>query len=80
MTWRGEQGDQSMQSDNPDAALVARLAPRLRALHEANGGDWAGTLRDALTLLRQTHTVDPHDSSTAGPDGAETPDAPREDD
>ena len=69
-----------MQPDSSDATLAARLAPRLRALHEANSGDWAATLRDALALLRQTHTVDPHDRSTAGPDGTETPDTPREDD
>jgi hypothetical protein len=69
-----------MQPDEPDVALVARLAPRLRALHEANGGDWAGTLRDALALLRQTHSVEPRDGSMAGQHDAETSDTPREDD
>ena len=69
-----------MPSDDPDATLVARLAPRLRALHEANGGDWAGTLRDALALLRQTHTVDPRDGLMASRHDAETSDTPREDD
>ena len=69
-----------MQSNDTDVDLVARLAPRLRALHETNGGDWAGTLRDALALLRQTHTVDPRDGSIAGQHGAETSDTPREDD
>ncbi|MXP66096.1 hypothetical protein E0493_22385 [Roseomonas sp. M0104] len=62
-------------SDATHAALVARLAPRLRALHEANGRDWAGTVRDALALLQETHRVEPRD----GP-GADTPDSPREDD
>ncbi|TCZ61107.1 hypothetical protein [Roseicella aquatilis] len=67
-----------MNPDSADAALVARLAPRLRALHEANGGDWSGTMRDALTLMRETHRVEPHDALGAGrPD---TPDTPREDD
>ena len=67
-----------MDPDDKDPALVARLAPRLRALHEANGGDWAGTLRDALALTRETHRVEPHDAPGAGhPD---TPDTPREDD
>ena len=65
-----------MNSDDADAALVARLAPRLRALHEANGGDWADTVRDALALLRETHTVAPRDAA-GSPD---TPDTPREDD
>jgi hypothetical protein len=69
-----------MNSNDAEADLVARLAPRLQALHEANGGDWAGTLRDALALLRQTHQVDRHDGTGAGHDGADTPDAPREDD
>ena len=69
-----------MQPDDTDVALVARLAPRLRALHEANGGDWTGTLRDALALLRQTHTVDPRDGSMASRHDAETSDTPREDD
>ncbi|MDJ0389171.1 hypothetical protein QMO56_13705 [Roseomonas sp. E05] len=69
-----------MDLDNTDTALVARLAPRLRALHEANGDDWAGMARDALALLRETHRVDPRDSSGAGPSGTDTPDIPREDD
>jgi hypothetical protein len=69
-----------MQTDKADAALVTRLAPRLQALHEQNGGDWAGTVRDALALLRQTHLVDPRDGSGAGQVVAETPDTPREDD
>lgn len=34
-------------------ALVAPLAPRLQALHEANGGGWSGTMRDALALLQE---------------------------
>jgi hypothetical protein len=80
-----EQGDRPMNPDDADAALVARLAPRLCALHEANGGDWAGTVRDALALLRQPPRVDPHDGtprdgSGAEQDGTDTLDAPREDD
>jgi hypothetical protein len=67
-----------MNTDDPDAALVARLAPRLRALHEANGGDWSGTMRDALALMRETHMVEPH--SGAGAVHPDTPDTPREDD
>ena len=67
-----------MNPDDADAALVARLAPRLRALHEANGGDWAGTLRDALALMRETYRIEPRDGPDAGhPDTADTP---REDD
>jgi hypothetical protein len=67
-----------MDPNDADAALVARLAPRMRALHEANGGDWAGTVRDALALVRETHRVEPHGRSGAGhPD---TPDTPRDDD
>jgi hypothetical protein len=67
-----------MDPNNQDAALVARLAPRLQALHEANGGDWSGTTRDALALMRETHMVEPHDGPGAvHPD---TPDTPREDD
>jgi hypothetical protein len=69
-----------MNPDDADAALVARLALRLRLLHEQNGGDWAGTTRDALALMRQTHQVDPHGGSGAEPGGAETSAAPREDD
>lgn len=69
-----------MQPDDTDVALVARLAPRLGALHEANGGDWAGTLRDALALLRQTHSVEPRDGSMGCQHDAETPDTPRDDD
>ncbi len=67
-----------MDPNNQDAALVARLTPRLRALHETNGGDWAGTLRDALALMRETHRVEPHDGPGAG--NPDTPDIPREDD
>ncbi len=67
-----------MDPDDKGAALVARLAPRLRALLEANGGNWAGTFRDALALMRETHRVEPRDGPGAGhPD---TPDTPREDD
>ena len=69
-----------MQPSETDVDLVARLAPRMRALHEANGNDWTGTLRDGLALLRQTHSVEPRDVSMAGRDGAETLDTPREDD
>ncbi|MBK1656896.1 hypothetical protein [Paracraurococcus ruber] len=67
-----------MEFDDKDAALIARLAPPLRALHEANGGDWAGTLRDTLALMRETHRVEPRDGSDAG--DSDTPDTPREDD
>ncbi|MBL6081890.1 hypothetical protein JMJ56_28300 [Belnapia sp. T18] len=67
-----------MNPDDKDAALVARLAPRLRALHEASGGDWTGTLRDALALMRKTHRVEPRDGLDA--DHPDTSDTPREDD
>ncbi len=67
-----------MDPNKADAALVARLAPQMRALHEASGGDWAGTVRDTLALLRETHRVEPHDGSGAG--HSDTPDIPREDD
>ncbi|MFC7478020.1 hypothetical protein ACFQS7_26980 [Dankookia sp. GCM10030260] len=69
-----------MRPSEIDVDLVARLTPRLRALHEANGGDWTGTLRDGLALLRQTHSVEPRDVSMADQHGAETLDTPREDD
>jgi hypothetical protein len=69
-----------MQTDDADAAVVSRLAPRLQVLHKQNGGDWAGTIRDALALLRQTHQVDPRDGSGFGRAAAETSDTPREDD
>jgi hypothetical protein len=63
-----------------DGALVARMAPRLRALHEQNGGDWTNTARSALALIRETHGLDPLGGAEPGRGGAETPDAPREDD
>ena len=64
-----------MTNNDADTALVARLAPRLQALHEANGGDWANTMRDARALMREIHRIEPQ----GGP-GAEQPDTPREDD
>lgn len=67
-----------MDLNEQDAALVARLAPRLEALHAANGGDWAGTTRDTLALMRETHKVEPRDGPGAG--HSDTPDTPREDD
>lgn len=65
-----------------DDALAARMAPRLRALHEQNGGDWAGTALSALALIRETHALDPRGGGGGLGHGgrAETPDAPREDD
>lgn len=60
--------------------LVTRLASRLKALHAANGGDWAATSRDALALIRETHRLEPHPGDGAGEVAAETPDTPREDD
>jgi hypothetical protein len=69
-----------MNQDDADSILVVRLVPRLRLLHEQNGGDWADTIRDALALMRQTHQVDPHGGAGAEPGGAETSAAPREDD
>jgi hypothetical protein len=65
---------------NRDADLVTRLAPRLKALHAANGGDWAATSRDALALIRESHRIEPLSGSGAGEGRAETPDTPREDD
>jgi hypothetical protein len=62
---------------NLDADLATRLAPRLEALHAANGGDWIATSQDALALIRESHRLEPR-SDTEG--GAETPDVPREDD
>jgi hypothetical protein len=56
------------------------MAPRLRALHEQNGGDWTSTARSALALIRETHGLDPLGGAEPGRGGAETPDAPREDD
>ena len=50
-----------MNPNNQDGALVARLASRLQALHEANGGDWSGITRDALALMRETHRIEPHE-------------------
>jgi hypothetical protein len=63
-----------------DEALVARVAPRLRALHEQNGGDWTSTARSALALIRETHALGPRGGAEPGRGGAETSDAPREDD
>lgn len=59
-----------------ETALVVRLAPRLEALHAANGGEWAATCRDALALIRESHRLEP---LAAAGDG-ETSDTPREDD
>jgi hypothetical protein len=64
---------------NGDADLVTRLAPRLQALHAANGGDWEATSRDALALIRESHRLAPLPGSNAE-GGSETPDVPREDD
>ncbi|MGG5817803.1 hypothetical protein [Falsiroseomonas sp. HW251] len=63
-----------------DDDLAARLAPRIAALHGANGGDWAATARDALALIRESHRIEPVSAAGAPDDGAETPDTPREDD
>lgn len=63
---------------NRDAGLAARLAPKLRALHEANGGDWAATSRDALALIREDHRLEPVSGSGEGQ--GDTADTPREDD
>lgn len=60
-----------------DTELATRLAPRLKALHAANGGDWVATSQDALALIRESHRLEP---LSAGEGGAETPDIPREDD
>jgi hypothetical protein len=58
------------------------MAPRLRALHERNGGDWAGAARGALALIREMHALAPLGGAGPGRVGsAEMPDAaPREDD
>ena len=69
-----------MTSDEADAALAARLAPRVRAVHQGNGGDWEGTLRNALALVRRTHVLEPRGRAGAELGDPETPDAPREDD
>jgi len=61
---------------NQDSDLVTRLAPRLAALHGANGGDWAATSRDVLALIRESHRLEP--LPAAGE--SETPDTPRDDD
>lgn len=63
-----------------DADLMTRLAPKLEALHAANGGDWTATSRDALALIRESHRIEPLTGSGAGAGEAETPDTPREDD
>lgn len=64
---------------NHDEDLAIRLAPRIAALHAANGGDWAATSRDVLALIRESHRLEPLPAD--GPDsGGETPDTPREDD
>jgi hypothetical protein len=63
---------------NQDAALVARLAPKLKALHAANDGDWAATSRDALALIREDHRLEPVSDGREGQ--GETADTPREDD
>lgn len=65
---------------NVDAELAARLAPRVMALHAANGGNWEATLRDALALIRESHRVEPMSGNGAGADESKTPDTPREDD
>jgi hypothetical protein len=44
---------------NPDADLATRLAPRLKALHAANGSDWVATSQDALALIRERHRLVP---------------------
>jgi hypothetical protein len=62
---------------NPDANLATRLAPRLKALHAANGGDWVAISEEAFSLIRESHRLEPLSS---GEGGAETPDIPREDD
>jgi hypothetical protein len=64
----------------PDETLAAQLAPRIAALHAANGGDWAATARDALALLRESHRLEPLSGDAPGEGAAETPDTPREDD
>ncbi len=63
--------------DNEDEALAARLAPKLKALHEANGGDWAATSRDALALIRESFRLEP---VSGGGEAGGTADIPREDD
>ncbi|MBD0272811.1 MAG: hypothetical protein ICV73_12885 [Acetobacteraceae bacterium] len=62
-----------------DAPMV-RMALRLRALHEQNGGDWTGTARSALALIHGAHALDPRGGAGPGHGGTETPDAAREDD
>jgi hypothetical protein len=63
---------------NQDADLAARLAPKLKALHAANGGNWDATSRDALALIREDHRLEPVPGGRAGE--AETAAPPREDD
>jgi hypothetical protein len=63
---------------NENEALAARLAPKLRALHQANGGDWLATSRDALALIREDHRLEP--VSGGGEGQRRTADIPREDD
>ncbi len=71
--------DREPTMPDQDEELAIRLAPRIAALHAANGGDWTATARDALALIRDSHRREaPH---AARPDGGgETPDTPREDD
>jgi hypothetical protein len=63
-----------------DAELAKKLAPRLQALHGANGGDWAATSLDALALIRESHCLVPLSDDAASGGQAETPDVPRDDD
>ncbi len=65
---------------NQDGELAVRLAPRLKALHDANGGNWEATSRDALALIRKSDKDEPPSSGSTPDHAAETPDIPREDD
>jgi hypothetical protein len=77
---RADEGTDAMTTDEADAVLATRLAPRLRLLHGRNGDDWAATARGLVAALRETHALAPHGNGAESEGAGTTPDTPREDD